>query len=351
MLGLNIRFITRFSTRYLAILPAFAAPIKVFFRMQNFIPVTHFAGHVGPFSVYPTAAYAITIATSPDKLGMPKWRNNIPVQMPVAPDDNVVAALVTTVAKWVLVGRFKESRHPLWSSFVWRNELFDVFYEVVGVPLFAGAFLGTPVFNLWARTLGVKIGKWVWLESHWLPETDLIRLDDGVTINRGCVLQTHLFHDRLMRISPVHMGAGSSLGPKSIALPGTSIGAGTSIGPGSLVMRGEQVPAGTRWAGNPIAAVEPGAAPRAVSGRRSPRPSGSASGRSVLDTGASGGGDGQRIAFGPSDRPPIPPRRPRARGPAALPPRPVLDLPHPVLEGPDLRPGARPAAVPRRAGR
>jgi non-ribosomal peptide synthetase-like protein len=174
----------------------------------------------------------------------------------------IVAALVTTVAKWVLVGRFKESRHPLWSSFVWRNELFDVFYEVVGVPLFAGAFLGTPVFNVWARTLGVKIGKWVWLESHWLPETDLIRLGDGVTVNRGCVLQTHLFHDRLMRISPVQMGAGSSLGPKSIALPGTSIGAGARIGAGSLVMRGEHVPAGTRWTGNPIVAVDAARAPQ-----------------------------------------------------------------------------------------
>jgi non-ribosomal peptide synthetase-like protein len=264
----------------------------------------------------------------------------------------IIAALVTTVAKWVLVGRFTESRHPLWSSFVWRNELFDVFYEVVGVPLFAGAFLGTPVFNLWARTLGVKIGKWVWLESHWLPETDLIRLDDGVTINRGCVLQTHLFHDRLMRISPVHMGAGSSLGPKSIALPGTSIGAGTSIGPGSLVMRGEHVPPGTRWAGNPIAAVG-AATPASDRGRR---PAGRAgAGRRASQQAAACSAQGavadDRLALAPPTDPPIPPRRPRARGPAAPSPRPVLDLPHPVLEGPDLRPGARPAPLPRRAGR
>ena len=61
--------------------------------MQNFIPAIYFAGHVGPFSVYPTAAYAITVATSRDKLAMPKWRNNILVQAPVAPDDNAVAAL------------------------------------------------------------------------------------------------------------------------------------------------------------------------------------------------------------------------------------------------------------------
>ena len=49
--------------------------------------------------MYPAAAYPITIATSRDKLSMPKWRNNIPVQVPVAPDDNAVAALLTTVAQ------------------------------------------------------------------------------------------------------------------------------------------------------------------------------------------------------------------------------------------------------------
>ena len=168
----------------------------------------------------------------------------------------LVAALVTTLAKWLLVGRFKEGQHPLWSSFVWRNELFDVFYEELGVPWFGAAFLGTPIFNAWVRTLGGKIGKGVWLESYWLPETDLVCLEDGATVNRGCVLQTHLFHDRLLRISSVHLGRGATLGPRSFVLPGASIGAGARIGPGSLVMRGESVPGGTRWAGNPITAVE-----------------------------------------------------------------------------------------------
>jgi non-ribosomal peptide synthetase-like protein len=180
----------------------------------------------------------------------------------------LVAAAVTTLAKWLLVGRFRESQHPLWSSFVWRNELFDVFYEELGVPWFGGPFLGTPVFNAWARTLGAKIGKGVWLESYWLPETDLVHLEDGATVNRGCVLQTHLFHDRLMRISGVRLGRGASLGPHSVVLPGSSVGAGTSIGAGSLVMRGESVPPATRWAGNPVRAIEASVLPNRPTGRR-----------------------------------------------------------------------------------
>ncbi len=165
----------------------------------------------------------------------------------------VAAALTTTAAKWLLVGRFRAGEHPLWSSFVWRNELYDTFVESLAVPWLAGPFTGTPVLNWWLRSLGVRIGRGVWCETHWLPETDLIALGDGATVNRGCVLQTHLFHDRIMRMDGVRLAAGASLGPHGIVLPGTSVGEHAAIGPASLVMRGETVPAGTHWAGNPIA--------------------------------------------------------------------------------------------------
>lgn len=115
-----------------------------------------------------------------------------------------MACLTTTGAKWILVGRFRPSECPLWSPFVWRNELFDTFVEVLAVPWAMGAHLGTPVLNWWLRSLGARIGRGVWCETYWLPETDLIRLDDGVSVNRGCVLQTHLFHDRVMRMDTVH---------------------------------------------------------------------------------------------------------------------------------------------------
>ncbi|MBY8885279.1 amino acid adenylation domain-containing protein [Streptomyces sp. PTM05] len=165
----------------------------------------------------------------------------------------VVACLLTTAAKWLLVGRFRQAQHPLWSSFVWRNELYDTFVEELAMPWLGGAITGTPWLNVWLRTLGARIGRGVWCESHWLPETDLVSLGDGVTVNRGCVLQTHLFHDRLMRVDAVRMEAGATVGPHSIVLPGAAVGRGTVVGAASLVMRGERVPADTRWLGNPIA--------------------------------------------------------------------------------------------------
>jgi non-ribosomal peptide synthetase-like protein len=165
----------------------------------------------------------------------------------------LVAALVATAAKWALVGRHRAVEHPLWSSFVWRNELADAFIEMVAVPWFVRGTLTTPVFTLWLRSLGAHIGRGVWCESYWLPEPDLVRIGDGATVNRGCVLQTHLFHDRIMSMDTVTLQAGATLGPQSVILPAARLGESATVGPSSLVLRGDEVPAGSRWIGNPIA--------------------------------------------------------------------------------------------------
>ncbi|MFF3019176.1 Pls/PosA family non-ribosomal peptide synthetase [Streptomyces sp. NPDC057939] len=164
------------------------------------------------------------------------------------------ACLVSVAAKWLLVGRHRTGEHPLWSGFVWRNELADTFVEVLAVPWLAGSVPGTPLMTLWLRGLGARIGRGVWCESYWLPETDLVTLGDAVGVNRGCVLQTHLFHDRILRTDTVVLREGATLGPGGIVLPGSTVGARSTLGPASLVMAGESVPADTRWLGNPIEA-------------------------------------------------------------------------------------------------
>ncbi len=164
----------------------------------------------------------------------------------------LVAALVTVAAKWLLIGRLKPGAHPLWSWFVWRNELADTFVEVVAAPWFARAVAATPLLNLWFRLMGAKIGRGVWCETYWLPETDLVELGDGATVNQGTVVQTHLFHDRMLSMDRVILKRGATLGPNSVILPAATLGRHATVGPVSLVMRGESVPDKTVWIGNPI---------------------------------------------------------------------------------------------------
>ncbi|MGY5132047.1 Pls/PosA family non-ribosomal peptide synthetase [Streptomyces nigrescens] len=166
----------------------------------------------------------------------------------------IVACAVSIAAKWLLVGRFRPSEHPLWSGFVWRTELADTFVEVLAVPWLVGRVPGTPLMNLWLRALGATVGRGVWCETYWLPEANLVTLEDGVSVNRGCVLQTHLFHDRIIRMDTVTLREGATLGPGGIVLPGSTLGARSTLGPASLAMGAETVPDDSRWLGNPIEA-------------------------------------------------------------------------------------------------
>ncbi|MCW4352747.1 amino acid adenylation domain-containing protein [Hoyosella sp. YIM 151337] len=167
-----------------------------------------------------------------------------------------LAAIVTICAKWLLVGRIRAHETPLWSGFVWRNELADTFTEVLAAPWYARICSGSPALNLWLRGMGAQVGRGCWCETYWLPEADLVSIGSGATVNRGSVVQTHLFHDRVMSVGPVEIGAGATLGSHSVILPASAIGSGATLGPASLLMRGDMVPPGTRWQGNPIAPWE-----------------------------------------------------------------------------------------------
>ncbi|MCP1388233.1 AMP-binding protein [Corynebacterium sp. TA-R-1] len=166
-----------------------------------------------------------------------------------------VAVAVTAAVKWVCVGKHRAGEHPLYSWFVWLNELQDQFVEMLAAPWFFNWAGGTAEMNLALRALGVQVGRGAWVESYWFPETDLCRVGPGATVGPGTVVQTHLFQDRVMSLAPVEVGAGATLGLNSVMLPGATLGDTSSVGPGSLVMRGDVVPAATAWQGNPVEAT------------------------------------------------------------------------------------------------
>jgi non-ribosomal peptide synthetase-like protein len=168
---------------------------------------------------------------------------------------SVGAVLVTVALKWLLMGRYRVGEHPLWSPFVWRDEIINTCQEQLAGAWLLNLALGTPLLSIYLRAMGAKVGKDVWFESLNVTEFDLVRLGDGCTVNRGACIETHLFHDRLMRTGPAGLGPGSTLGPGSAVLPDTVLGANCSVGARSFVMRGEQLPAQTRWHGAPVVSV------------------------------------------------------------------------------------------------
>jgi non-ribosomal peptide synthetase-like protein len=164
----------------------------------------------------------------------------------------IVATTITIGVKWVLMGRYRAGEHPLWSWFVWRDEIINSLQDELAGSWLLGIALATPLMSVYLRAMGAKVGCDVWCDSLTITEFDMVELGAGCVVNRFACVETHLFHDRLMRIGPTKLGAGSSIGPSSAVLPDTVLGACAWVGGRSVVLRGEQLPPATRWCGAPV---------------------------------------------------------------------------------------------------
>ncbi|MGE2841983.1 DapH/DapD/GlmU-related protein [Rhodococcus sp. 2.95] len=140
------------------------------------------------------------------------------------------------------VGRYRPRVEPLWSPFVRRSEFATGLYESAAVPIGAGMLVGTPFLPMILRWFGATIGKRVWFGTTYLTEFDLVHIGDDATIGTEASLQTHLFEDRVMKMSTITIGEGASIGTRSIVLYDTIVGEHASLSPLSLLMKGEELP-------------------------------------------------------------------------------------------------------------
>lgn len=157
--------------------------------------------------------------------------------------------------KWVVMGRYKPTTKPLWSTFVWRTELVTATYENLAVPNLLQPLRGTPWLSVYLRLLGSKIGRDCFIDTTDITEHDLVHIGDEVALNEFSGLQTHLFEDRVMKVSSVTVGDRAVIGSYAIVLYDAEIGDDAQLGDLSVVMKGETLPTGTSWEGSPAQPV------------------------------------------------------------------------------------------------
>ena len=104
---------------------------------------------------------------------------------------------MTIALKWLLIGRYRVGEHPLWSFFVWRDEIMNTTQERLAGAWLMGAAQATPMMSLYLRLMGAKVGRDVWCDTNTITEFDMVQLGDGCVVNRHGIVQAHLFHDRV----------------------------------------------------------------------------------------------------------------------------------------------------------
>jgi len=163
----------------------------------------------------------------------------------------LATVIITVVSKWLVIGRYKPIEQPLWSRFVFRSELVTCIHETLAIQFFINMLRGTPFINWYFRLMGCKIGNRVYMDTTDITEFDTIMIGNDVSLNSDCGLQTHLFEDRVMKVSTVNIGNRCTVGSDSIVLYDTIMEADSSLGNLSMLMKGETLPADSAWIGSP----------------------------------------------------------------------------------------------------
>lgn len=161
----------------------------------------------------------------------------------------VIACCAAT--KRNVIGTYRPRVEPLWSTFVRRSEFVTGLYEAAAVPAGVGMLVGTPFLPPVLRWFGANIGKRTWIGTTYLTEFDLVEIGDDATVGTEVSLQTHLFEDRVMKMSVVTVGSGATIGTRAIVLYDAVVGDDVSLGSLSLLMKGEHLTSGTCWRGIP----------------------------------------------------------------------------------------------------
>ncbi|MFB0835970.1 Pls/PosA family non-ribosomal peptide synthetase [Arthrobacter halodurans] len=160
----------------------------------------------------------------------------------------VVLTITPVLFKWALVGRMKQQVIPLWGLGYLR---FWIVRLVTRASPMA-AFVGSPLYVVYLRMLGARIGKGVSIFSRIVPACpDLISIGEGTVIHKNAVMLGYRVRRGVIETGPVTIGNNVLVSQKTVFDIGTAMGDDSQLGHASALHEGQSVPAGEVWHGSP----------------------------------------------------------------------------------------------------
>ncbi|GAA0932463.1 Pls/PosA family non-ribosomal peptide synthetase [Pseudonocardia zijingensis] len=175
----------------------------------------------------------------------------------------VLSVIVPMLAKWLLIGRWTPREIPLWGLAHLRFWYVTALVRINPLVL----FIGTPLYPLYLRALGARVGRGVAVFSRYVPACpDLLTIGEGTVIRKDTWFTCHRAEAGRIRTGPVTVGRDAVIGEASVLDIETEVGDGGQLGHASALLAGQVIPPGERWHGSP---AEPtGTDFRAVEARR-----------------------------------------------------------------------------------
>jgi len=139
------------------------------------------------------------------------------------------------------VGRWKASAFPIWGPRYFRFWLVRSLVQVNPMTLFAGS----PLYNVYLRLLGMRIGRDSIIVSALVPAcTDLISIGDNAVVRRDAILQGYRARSGTIQTGPIRIGNNGYVGEAAVLDIDTAMEDDTQLGHASSLHSGQRVPRG-----------------------------------------------------------------------------------------------------------
>ncbi len=160
---------------------------------------------------------------------------------------NIATVAIVIGVKWLLIGKTKPGRYPLWGAYYLRWWLVKRFLGLVHTKWFQGS----PIMRLYLMALGTKIGKDALIGEIEPGAVDLISIGAGASIGANANFANARVEGNELVIGRIDIGAEAYIGSSCVIEENVVIEEGAELGDLTAIGAGGRAGAWEVWDGSP----------------------------------------------------------------------------------------------------
>ena len=158
-----------------------------------------------------------------------------------------VMLALSIVVKWLVIGRIKPGRYPLWGLYFYRWWFVQSIHAIVPTSYLTG----TPLLTIYYRLMGARIGTNVYLGNDGGQAYDLLSIGDDSCLGADAHFTGATIEEGWLILGPITIGKRCFIGTRTVLGPGSQMEDDTQLDDLSLLATNTTIPATQRWAGSP----------------------------------------------------------------------------------------------------
>jgi non-ribosomal peptide synthetase-like protein len=160
---------------------------------------------------------------------------------------NIVSAIVAVAGKWLILGRTKPGRYPLWGVYYFRWWFARRLQGLVHIKWLQGS----PAIRFYLRALGARVGHDAIIADVDAGALDLVTIGRGTTIGTKVELMNAEIIGNELVIGRIHIGKDCYIGNSCAISFGSSIGDHAELADLTAIPEGTTVGEAEKWDGSP----------------------------------------------------------------------------------------------------